>query len=286
MSALNPMAGIRLMTGDDLAAGMRLKSQAGWNQVEADWQRFLAMQPDGCFVAECDGAVVGTTVACVFDNVAWLAMVLVETAHRGRGIGTALVRHALEFIDRLGVRSVRLDATALGRPVYEKLGFAAQYELARYEGVLPPETSTGESQVEAACPEEYERICALDRAIAGADRRTFLMRLFEESPDDVRVMKRRENIHGYVAVRRGSGAVQVGPCIAEPDAGAVLLRDAARRYGGTRVFVDVPLGNETAVACANALTLTESRRFVRMCRGPATGEDVSRLWASSGPELG
>src|SRR5687767_2893594 len=105
------MISIRTLTPADLPVAMRLSSQAGWNQIEADWRRFLAMQPDGCFVGEFDGIAVGTTVACVFDDVAWIAMVLVDTAARGRGTGTALVRHALEYLDGMGIPSVRLDAT-------------------------------------------------------------------------------------------------------------------------------------------------------------------------------
>ena len=79
------MIRIRQMTAADLGLGMRLKSQAGWNQTEADWRRFLEMQPDGCFVAEFDGVSVGTAVGCVFGSVAWIAMVLVDAEFRGRG---------------------------------------------------------------------------------------------------------------------------------------------------------------------------------------------------------
>ena len=38
---------IRLMTEQDIPLGMRLKTQAGWNQALEDWRRFLAMQPEG-----------------------------------------------------------------------------------------------------------------------------------------------------------------------------------------------------------------------------------------------
>ena len=72
------MIRVRGMTVDDVPLGMRLKGQAGWNQIEADWRRFLALEPDGCFVAELDGKPVATTTTCVFDSVAWIAMVLVD----------------------------------------------------------------------------------------------------------------------------------------------------------------------------------------------------------------
>src|SRR6516162_8696055 len=99
------------MTGADVPLGLRLKQQAGWNQTEADWRRFLDLWPAGCFVAELDGAAAGTAAAFVFGPVAWVAMVLVEQSLRGRGVGGALMRHALDFLDRQSVRTVRLDAT-------------------------------------------------------------------------------------------------------------------------------------------------------------------------------
>src|SRR5262245_16769871 len=104
------------MTAADVPLGMRLKEQAGWNQVEKDWLRFLDLEPGGCFVAELDGTAVGTVATCVFGPVAWVAMVLVNAAYRGRGAGKALMGHALKYLDGRGVASVRLDATSLGQP--------------------------------------------------------------------------------------------------------------------------------------------------------------------------
>src|SRR5947207_13435443 len=92
---LSPSILIRRMRLQDLSAGMRLKELAGWNQTEADWRRYLNLQPDGCFVAELNGAAVGTVATSIFGSVAWIALVLVDPAVRGRGIGTALLNQAL-----------------------------------------------------------------------------------------------------------------------------------------------------------------------------------------------
>ena len=51
---------LRTMRRGDLAAAMRLKSLANWNQTEADWLRLLALMPTGCGVAERGGRTVGT----------------------------------------------------------------------------------------------------------------------------------------------------------------------------------------------------------------------------------
>jgi len=137
---------IRRMTTADIPLGMQLKEQAGWNQTEADWLRFLDLEPDGCFVAEWNGEPVATTTTCILGDVAWVAMVLVDAGVRRHGIGTALMQQALRFLDERNVRSIRLDATPLGRPVYEKLGFVPDYQLARFDGILPDHGLSAEAK--------------------------------------------------------------------------------------------------------------------------------------------
>jgi GNAT superfamily N-acetyltransferase len=278
------MTRVRPLTLDDLPLGLRLCRAAGWNQTEADWRRFLDLQPDGCFVAELDGLPVGTTTTCVFGPVAWVAMVLVEESVRGRGVGTALLNAALEFLDRRGVPTVRLDATPLGRPLYERLGFVTQFRLARYEGTLPPSPEV--TGVEAASPGQWESLAALDEAVTGTDRRRMLLRLFAEQPGDVRQVRQGDRPAGFLAAREGRRAVQLGPCVAVPEAGRLLFADAWHRYGGRHVYLDVPEPNETAARLAEEAGLTVQRHLTRMCRGVPVCEDVGRLWAGSGPEKG
>lgn len=274
------------MTADDLPLGMRLKAQAGWNQTEADWRRYLCLGGDGCFVAEWDGAAVGTTTTCLFGPVAWIAMVLVDEAVRDRGVGTALMRHALAFLDGRGVRSVRLDATPLGRPLYEKLGFVAEYTLARYAGVLPA-TDADTSCVLPVRPAELMGCLELDQAATRTDRGRLLSLLYEERPEAFRTARPGRVAAGFLAARPGANAVQIGPCVAvRPDTGQVLLADAQKRYAGQRVYIDVPLPNAAAVAAVEAMGLTVQRHLLRMRRGEPVKEVIEELWASSGPEKG
>lgn len=130
------MLRIRGMTVADIPVGMRLKEQAGWNQVPADWSRLLDLEPDGSFVAELDGAAAGTVVTCQFGPVAWVAMMLVDESFRSHGIGRSLMEHALDHLDSHGVETIRLDASPQGRPLYESLNFVAEATLARYLGVV------------------------------------------------------------------------------------------------------------------------------------------------------
>jgi ribosomal protein S18 acetylase RimI-like enzyme len=278
------MIRIRHMNINDLALGMRLKDQAGWNQTEADWRRMLSLEPEGCFLAEWNGEAVGTTATCIFGPVAWIAMVLVDESMRGRGIGKALMEYALTFLDESRVRSVRLDATDLGRPVYEKLGFKAQYKLSRFEGTLPAQDRP--AGVVSVGRQDWVQLMRIDREVTKADRRRLLERLFAEEEESVRGVTHASKLASFVAIRRGSKALQVGPCIANDQTGPQLLRDVCHRYAGQPAYIDVPVNNRPAIAFVQGLGLTVQRELTRMCRGAYVIENVAELWASTGPEKG
>jgi predicted N-acetyltransferase YhbS len=273
---------IRPFAETDVPLGMRLKTQAGWNQLESDWRRMLDMQSDGCFVAEHAGTPAGTVMTCVFGDVAWIAMMLVEESLRGKGIGRALMEHALAFLDGQQVRTVRLDATPMGQPLYERLGFEAEYSLTRYAGL--PASGNAAAGVTIADDGDFEAIGTLDRRATGTNRRKLLSRLGSERPATVVV--RGGLLQGFLLNRPGSNAVQIGPCVAAEDAGPLLLMHAFRAHAHQPLYLDVPVSHQPATALVGQRGLTAQRQLLRMCRGARIREQSDLLWCSSGPELG
>src|SRR5262245_2728474 len=113
---------IRRLTPDDVPAVLRLAGAAGWNQTDADVRRLIDLAPEGCFAACAGGEVIGTVTTTAYGReLAWVGMMLVDPAHRRRGVGTALMEVALDHLRERGVATVKLDATPMGRPVYERL---------------------------------------------------------------------------------------------------------------------------------------------------------------------
>jgi GNAT superfamily N-acetyltransferase len=272
------------MSRADISLGMRLKAEAGWNQTPDDWSGFLGRQPDGCFVGELDGQPVGTLVSCIFEEVAWLAMMLVDPQARGRGVAKALMTEAIGFLERQGVSTVRLDATPLGQPLYQQFGFVADYPLERFAGFLP--RSEQGADVRSLDARAVASVLELDRAATGSNRRRWLERLAAEQPERIRVAGRDGQVEGYVIDRPGTDAVQLGPWIAGPDAGPLLFLDAGARLEGKSLYVDIPSSHAAATALARACGLTSQRTFVRMHRGEPLVEQAGLIWGSSGPELG
>jgi GNAT superfamily N-acetyltransferase len=272
------------MTIGDLGLGMKLSGQAGWNQTEADWRRFVELEPEGCFVGELNGRSVGTTTTCVFRKTAWIAMVLVDVDARGHGVGTTLLEHSIDYLEQRQVGTIRLDATSLGRPIYEKLGFSADYSLARFEGIA--QASKERSAAVEATPDMPGDLLEFDKRMTGRERVKMLGRLFDEFPRETRIVRRAGEVEGFITMRPGANAVQIGPCTATADAGPILLRDALNRCAGRPVLVDVPLDNVEAAKIVETGGLTVQRQFTRMSRGPKITDNVQASWASSGAEKG
>ena len=118
------------MRPEHIPDGLRLCRAAGWNQTARDWAWFLDETPGGARIAMTEGRVVGTAATIRYGGAcAWIGMVLVDPAMRGRGIGTRLFDEALGLLSDIPV--ARLDATPAGYPLYRKRGFAEEHRVHR-----------------------------------------------------------------------------------------------------------------------------------------------------------
>jgi GNAT superfamily N-acetyltransferase len=75
------------------------------------------------FTAFLDGRPVGCCALTLHEGVAGIYCVCTLEKFRGRGIGTALTARPLRIARDLGYRIGTLQASKMGYPVYERLGF-------------------------------------------------------------------------------------------------------------------------------------------------------------------
>lgn len=275
---------LRVMTPDDIPAGMRLKEIAGWNQTRGDWERFLRASPQGCFVADTHGEAVGTAATISYEaRFAWIGMVLVDPAWRGKGIGTKLLEIAIEHLAGCGVPTIKLDATPQGQPLYEKLGFVCEYEIERWQLQRSPAPQAA-VRANPVTGEMLDR----DREIFGADRSALLRSIASEHPQFVLQARSEGKLTAYSFGRRGDLADHLGPWVAQDESSARdLLDEFLLRSRGEKVFVDAMKSNPWAVKLLREKGFEYSRPLVRMYRGRNDFPGRPELQgAILGPEFG
>ncbi|WP_418276682.1 GNAT family N-acetyltransferase [Isoptericola jiangsuensis] len=92
------------------------RSRATQDTVIAGSRNYGVYATDGAQVAYARAVTDGATFA-------WIADVVVDPAHRRRGLGTMLVDGLMGDLDTLGLKRVLLKASPEGRDLYRRAGF-------------------------------------------------------------------------------------------------------------------------------------------------------------------
>ncbi len=293
---------LRAMTPGDVEAGLRLCRLSHWNQVARDWDRFV---PAGTATVAVDdaGTVIGSVATMRYDaagarpggpTLAWLAMVLVDPAARGQGVGGALLARGLDAV--ADAATVGLDATPLGQPLYEKLGFRPDATLTRMarepDAPAAPDSPADHSAATiGVCPatlSDLDAIGALDARATGLDRRVMLTWLLEGAANLAWVASSGPDIQGMLLGRRGHRFTHLGPLVADSlDIAGHLLRACVTAHASQPLILDIADAQPHWRATVESLGFTAQRPFARMYKGDWRPlADPTRSFASIGPEFG
>jgi GNAT superfamily N-acetyltransferase len=283
---------IRLLFESDIPAAMKLKEAAGWNQTEDDWRRLITLEPAGCFAAIKNHQLVGTTTTTTYkDQLAWVGMVLVDPQNRRQGIATRLMETALDYL-KGKVATVKLDATAQGKPVYERFGFEVESLVERWAGNIKSRNDirpTGPiSLINKLNMAAQRELLDLDWRAFGADRSTLIESLIDNSTFTP-VMKRSADgkVSGYAVARRGTKANYLGPVVTtDPSDVVSLIDEMLGRMGAGRVYIDFNLECGTPISVLSDRGFVKERDLIRMSAGGSSKKTSPFVVAIAGPEIG
>ena len=273
------------LTLADVAGGLALSSGAGWNQTADDWTFFI-QQGHTIGFRTTSGTVVATAAAVIYSGgLGWISMVLVAPPWRHRGLASLLVENCIQRLRSAHITPV-LDATPAGEPVYRHLGFRADFDLERWEGVgaLPGSVCAPSADVRSADAADLGSIAALDQAANGVGRRALLHNLLARRGTQAWIAR---DGSGFVVAREGHRATQVGPLVASEQESAVQLFASTLQALSGPVFLDVPKRWSALAQRLEQLSFTRQRPYVRMSLGAtaplACGD---RMFVLAGPEFG
>lgn len=256
---------IRHFTFSDIPFGKMLTDAEGWHRTPMDWARLVDLEPEGAFMAVVDGIPAGTAAALAFDRVAWIHSVIVLPDFRHRGVGEALMRACMDFIDRRKIATTKLDSVAGVEPFYARLGFREEYPSWR----LLANRARGKAVATRLRPKDYPAVFAFDRGVTGLDRAAALAAILKDYPDRAFVAKEKGKVRGYIIARRGERRDPIGPWVADPESGvaADLLRSALAAPEARKFRMCVGGYHRDAVKIAQELGFRKEGRSTRMYRG-------------------
>jgi len=275
MAATEPGAIVRLGPAE-VAGGLRLSTEAHWNQNEADWRFFLR---DGfTFGIHGDDGALRATAALLPHNAtdAWISMVLVTQSARRQGLATRLVDRCLA---EAAARQLTtwLDATPAGAAVYGPLGFVGILELRRLR-LTTAERGTPAAPL-AACG--LTELLARDTAAMGFARDQLLAEL--SGRDGSRLVS---NGDAVALLREGRTARQIGPLFADTCAAALALVDAIAAATPGPLLLDALTARDGFIEGLEQRGWKVERPFLRMRHGGPSDIRSQVAYAVAGPEYG
>ena len=265
---------LRRLRAEDISAAAQLSAHAGWNQTEEDWRTLLELSPEGCLAIEVDGQLAATTtLLCYGRKLAWIGMVLTKAEYQRRGFAKRLLALALQNADKMGIATIKLDATDQGQPLYESLGFKSEHQIERWS------RPGGNAQPPVSGVSEEQPWRELDELVFGTDRSRLLSRLAQLNPP-------RSTSKSYLFTRPGRTAAYLGPCVSEDPRMARHLIEDCVKSGQCAWSWDLFPQNPDAVALAQDLGFSPQRHLVRMARGKELRDKENSIYAIAGFELG
>jgi predicted N-acetyltransferase YhbS len=262
---------LRPMSNDDIPAVRAMSAAEQWPHRAEDLTAMLAL--GNGVVAVIDDEVVASTMWWTCGAVATLGMVLVARTHRGAGLGRQVMDAVLSEI---GDRSVLLNATDAGLPLYHKLGFQTVGEIYQQQGttftapLIPLDKGERIRPVGAS---DETRIAAMDAAATGLERRELIRWLLANGHGIV--LDREGEVTGFALFRRFGRGYVIGPVVA-PD--ATRARALIAQWIGSRSgeFIRVDITAESGLSdWLEKLGIIRVGRGTTMVRGTVPAPSVS-----------
>ncbi|MBL8700725.1 MAG: GNAT family N-acetyltransferase [Alphaproteobacteria bacterium] len=285
MASTDPVA-IAPLAAADAAAAAPLSVEAGWNQVEADWNFMLGAGHGFGVRGAAGGCDASALVLQLGPAIAWVSMVLVHGPRRRQGLGTALLHRCFDLCAARGWLAA-LDATELGRPLYLPLGFRDVFALRRWrlERAIAAQPAPAGVGIAAANAADVPELARFDAAHTALERPAVLAHLLPRGPAFV-ARGRDGAIVGSAFARAGRVAMQLGPILATDPAVAASLAAAQTAASAGPWILDVPFDQAGFARLIEAHGGASPRGFMRMTRGePGRLADARAIHAIAGPEL-
>jgi GNAT superfamily N-acetyltransferase len=267
-------AAIEIAPGDatDVPAVERLRLAAGWVPGER-YLRIALASGAVLLLARSEDEIVASGCGLPFGETAFIGAMLVAEHMQRRGLGARIFAALLERLRTEGVARIELEATAAGRPLYERFGMQARWS--SLGGVLQrPSLSTAPDPAIGPPNESaWHELLAIDARAFGGQRARYLTALAAEPDCTTLVYRAGGRVAGY-GMRLSD---RIGPLVAVSD--HVAERLAAALAGGAPVGTRVALCGRASAPIWRRLGFELGPNDTRMTLGTPPNDSPEHMYA-------
>jgi GNAT superfamily N-acetyltransferase len=204
-----------------------------WNDIRIPISSYLEPNYIFPFKAEIDGVLVGTGTAILHEKTGWLATIVTHSEYRNQGIGKQITDHLLTFLQNHNCEYIYLIATALGEPVYKKVGFITESRYDLYKDINLEHLAISKN-INPYQSDYKQAIFEFDKPISGEDRSQHL----EDFLVDSFVYLQNGNMEGFYLPNLGDGLIVANT----PEAGIELMKKRFQKFN----LASFPQANKAA----------------------------------------
>jgi len=262
------------MVPEDFEFAVHITEQMDWHLAKEDFEFMKELEPDGCFVLLANSQKIGIATTVSFDKIGWFGNLIVDEAHRQKGAGSLLVRHALKYLKSKNVETVGLYAYTNRIPFYKRLGFEYNSEFTVLNGKAF--SSLGRAAARKARNQDTPKIINYDRLCFGASRRKLLEPIILDPDNLCYFATENGQIIGYAIAKVYKGMAELGPLVcseSRSDIAINLLSTVLNRLEGLEVSMCIPTNRKRILGMLINSGFTENFRVARMFFGALHIED-------------
>jgi ribosomal protein S18 acetylase RimI-like enzyme len=210
-----------------------------WADIRIPIQFYVDAEYCYPFKAVIDGILVGTGTAILHEKTGWLSTIITHNQYRNQGIGRQITEHLLAFLQSKHCDYIYLIATALGEPVYTKVGFVTESRYDYFKDINLIDLAISKN-VKPYKLDYKKAIFELDKPISGEDRSQHLEVFLQDSF----VYLEKKKVEGVYFPSFGDGLIVAN----SPKAGQELMKKRFQKFN----HASLPEENKTAHDFLNA----------------------------------
>lgn len=249
--------------------------EVSWTNDLAEFWKSLKKYKVGHFVIAKTTTIVGMGAVFPYQSLAWIGHMAVEPFMQRKGVGTSVLKELFNIAQQEKIHTIKLDATGMGEPLYEKFNFKKECEVLQYEMHGAPTIVDGVYTIDAV--QDIPEWClTLDNQSFGGDRTVLLKYVLTMGG---RMIVNHDEGYGILWKKR------LGPVIAENVEAAVTIANYAYTLGAR--IMDVPL-HPVPIQFISQLKgkgIDYATPAVRMVYGDPVG-DPTKVYASFSSAMG